>query len=159
MGEIWARYRGDIGEHGGSQALPYTPLHPPISHPYLPHISVPYLPCISHTSPIVSPLYLAGARGARGGGGDARRLEAGARVSLSLSTTPRLPRDAAGGAALPRAILATSFSSVPSVPAASESPSVGVALRRYPPRHSVARCVWVGCNCSDSQWSESAHSQ
>ena len=92
MGEIWARYREDIGEHGGSQALSYTPLHPPISHPYLPHISAPYLPCISPACPIVSPpispLYLAGARGARGGGGDARRLEAGARVSLSLSLLP-----------------------------------------------------------------------
>jgi len=60
ISEIWARYRRDVGEHGGSQALPYIPstVHPSISHPYLPHISAPYLPCISPASPIVSPLHL-----------------------------------------------------------------------------------------------------
>ena len=51
MGEIWARYRGDIGEHGGSQALPYIPSTPsyicPISPPYICPVSPVYLPCIS----------------------------------------------------------------------------------------------------------------
>ena len=116
------------------------------------------LPYLSDRISPISPLHLAGARGARGGGGDARRLEAGARLSLSLyyRTTPYLARRGRrrGPAPAAGAILTTSFLIPVTSRLSAEVSCLRVSVRRRSPPgtpltplephgRSVARCVGV----------------